>query len=786
MKRWQQVRRGRTPGFAGVAFLGICILWMLCATPGIAVDYYVSGSGDDGNSGTSPAAAWRSMAKVNGFQFAPGDVVHFECGGEWRGQLVPSSGSPQGPVTYTSYGDGPKPLLLGSVEKSEPGDWRPVGTNLWRTGPFPVDVGNIIFNNGQTCAVKVWTEAEVKGPQRFWFDRQQRTVLLCAEQNPAMLFDDIECALKNHIINEGGKSYVVYDGLHLAYGAAHGIGGGGTHHIVVRNCDLCFIGGGHQHSRKTPHGVRHVRYGNGIEFWSSAHDNLVEGCRVWDIYDAGLTNQGSGNNTQYNITYRNNVVWNCEYSFEYWNRPAESTTHDIYFEDNFCYNAGRGWSHAQRPWPAGVHLMFFSNSARTDRFFVRRNVFHGVEHSAMNVDAARWNGLDGLVLSDNTYCQPPDTVLARWGERSFTAAAFADYQQATQKDRDSHLVVLESLNLEPATVRLRIGVTRQLSAVAGYSSGKTVDVTPLVRFASSDVSVATVTRWGLVRAEGPGKAEVSATINGSAATAAVVVEPQERLLDRRADEHAAEHVAARAPDHAGGLPGGASPRVAKFDNEVGAVAQSAQRGHFRVEERGRVYEDQPIATSQGVEQAHEVHVACRRAVGGGESPAGEHAEPRKPRLSDGVGPGDITPQHVDQPMIGPYPKLARQSRISEIGVDGHDFLGQFVGKRNGERGDRRRLAFTVAAAGEQQRRGPGRRQLGEDIVGEARIRPLVRSGERTRPSGDAPVRLLGPRHATDLLRRDRPGDRTLGLLGENGRLARLSRLPRAERLCFPR
>lgn len=505
--------------------LTFCVVSLLGVLSANAAEYYVSNSGDDDNSGTAPTAAWQSIAKLNGFQFESGDIIHFQCGGQWRGQIVPCSGSPQGHVTYTSYGNGPKPLLLGSVEMNDPGDWKPVGANLWQTRPLPVDVGNIIFNNGQNCGIKMWERTDVDEPNEFCYDRQLKTVLLYAIENPAIRFDDIECALKHHIINQGGRSYVIYDGLHLAYGGAHGIGGGGTHHITVRNCDLCFIGGGHQHSRETAGGVRHVRYGNGIEFWASAHDNLVEHCRIWDIYDAGLTNQGSGRNAQVNITYRNNLVWNCEYSFEYWNRPAESVTRDIYFEDNLCFNAGQGWSHAQRPWPAGVHMMFFSNSAKTDRFFIRRNVFHGVENSAMNMDAARWNGLDGLVLTDNTYCQPPDTTLARWGDKSFAASAFADYQKATGKDRDSRLVTVESLAAEPAKTRLRAGATRQLRIVASYSSGKTVDVTPFVRFAVSDASVATVDRWGLVRAEKSGKTEVTATINGSMTTIPVIVEP---------------------------------------------------------------------------------------------------------------------------------------------------------------------------------------------------------------------------------------------------------------------
>lgn len=502
----------------------IGVMCLLCASPATAADYYVSRSGDDGRDGTTPATAWRSLAKVSAFGFAPGDVVHFRCGDQWRGQLVPCSGGPQGPVTYTSHGRGLKPRLLGSIEKNKPGDWRPVGTNLWQTGPFPADVGNIIFNNGQTCGAKVWTAADVNAPGKFWYDPKQRTVLLHAERNPALLFDDVECALKRHIITQSNRSYVVYDGLHLAYGAAHGVGGGNTHHITVRNCDLCFIGGGHQHTRKTPRGPRHVRYGNGIEFWNSAHDNLVEGCRIWDIYDAGLTNQGSGKNAQYNITYRHNLVWNCEYSFEYWNRPAESTTHDIHFEDNLCFGAGHGWSHAQRPWPAGVHLMFFTNSAETDRFVVRRNVFHGAEYAAIRIDPPRWNGLGGLTLRDNTYCQPPRDVLVKWGRKSFTADAWADYQKATGKDQDSRLVALESLALEPAELRLRAGAARPLRAVARYSSGKTIDVTPFVRFASSDGAVASVDRWGLVRGQKPAAAEITATLDESAAKARVVVQ----------------------------------------------------------------------------------------------------------------------------------------------------------------------------------------------------------------------------------------------------------------------
>lgn len=503
------------------------VLWLLVGMrPVLGAEYYVSSSGNDRNPGTSAAEAWNSLAKVNDFKFSPGDVIRFQCGGVWRGSLSPSSGSDAGHVTYTSFGEGKKPLLLGSLEKSSPSDWTRVGENLWSAGPFAVDVGSIIFNNGETCGFKVWKPVDLQQQNKFWYDQEDKVVKLYSARNPAEMYGDIECALKRHIINEGGKHYVIYDDLHLAYGAAHGIGGGGTHHIIVRNCDLSFIGGGHQFTKKTRTGQYPVRYGNGIEFWSSAHDNLVENCRIWDIYDAGLTNQGSSTNQQYNIVYRNNVIWNCEYSFEYWNRPETSTTHDIYFENNVCFNAGRGWSHGQ-PYDRGIHIMFFSNTAKTYNFYVRNNIFHRAESTAVVVShkANEWNGLDNLVLDNNVYYQPRDKQLAWWGHwrdgKSFSPQEFDAYKKATGKDASSRLVTLRRLVVEPGEMKLRVGDTQRLEVTGQYSDGVTIDVTRFSCHVSSDSTIASVDSEGTTKGLRPGKAQITITFEGLAATASV-------------------------------------------------------------------------------------------------------------------------------------------------------------------------------------------------------------------------------------------------------------------------
>ncbi|MBT5607797.1 MAG: hypothetical protein HOJ57_17795 [Lentisphaerae bacterium] len=515
---------------------------MACGSLQASQMYYVdSRTGSDRNDGASPARAWASLARVNRAALKAGDTVRFARGARWRGTLIPVSGEEGAPITYSAFGAGEKPLLLGSAAKSRPDDWVKEGENLWATAtptwhpgtriadlqrewwafhreqdadisptieetsegrvfiidcrqpgsrgnyiqgwgpkidwekvgdaeslllrfqakctvPFrlgnvrilrngspwtagatsnaaelpeigtewgdyeirlqirqhvdiprpniylgqvlpagatfcfrprelvtatcsqnaserlPVDAGNIIFDRGRACGWKRWKAEDLEAEFDYFYDGDSRRVYLYCDRNPAEKYGEIELALRRHIVSQSGKHDIVYDGLKLLYGAAHGFGGGSTVRITIRNCDLGYIGGGHQFTRENG---RQVRFGNAIEFWGACRDNLVEGCRIWEVYDAALTNQGRGpESIQENITYRNNVIWNCEYSFEYWNNPETARTRNIRFINNTCIDAGVVWSHAQRPDPNGSHLMFYSNRADTEGVEVKYNVFY--------------------------------------------------------------------------------------------------------------------------------------------------------------------------------------------------------------------------------------------------------------------------------------------------------------------------------------------------------------------------------------------------------------------------
>jgi len=339
-------------------------------------------------------------------------------------------------------------LPAGAVFSFQPVSWKWLPRDS--TAELSVDVGNIIFDSGKAVGVKKWTPEDLQQDGDYWYDGNMWQVKLYSTRNPAEVHPSVELALRRHIVDQGNKSYVIYEGLALHGGAAHGIAGGNTHHIVVRDCDIAWIGGGHQST--TPEG-KPVRFGNGIEFWENAHDNLVEGCRLWEVYDAALTNQGSADNVQSNLTYRDNVIWNCEYSFEYWNRGPESTTHNIRFEHNTCVNAGSGWGHKQRPYPNGRHLMFYFNSARTTGFYVGGNIFCDATDSCLRLEND-WTA--GLTMDYNCWWQRAG-VLVQFLKTPFLATQFAAFQEQTQMDAHSILAEPRFLSAEGLDFRLSAG-----------------------------------------------------------------------------------------------------------------------------------------------------------------------------------------------------------------------------------------------------------------------------------------------------------------------------------------
>ncbi len=372
----------------------------------MATDYFVSSAkGNDGHSGVSAAQAWKTLGRISKAGLKPGDRVLLERGGLWRETLKAQSGAPGKPIVFTSYGKGEKPLIQPSVEKSAPSDWTEVESGLWASPIDTKDVGLIVFNHGEKWGFKkIWNDPEatwkygwgnrvyntnrlvgVKKDLDFSYEPPFKRVVVKSVENPARRFRSIELLVAKHGVDESGCHDVIYDGLAVRYAGCHGFGGGSTRNIIIRNCDISWIGGALQFWGKDKSGRRTVpvRFGNGIEFWGNCASNLVERCRLWEIYDAALTNQGM-KDSETDIIWRDNVIWNSEYSFEYWNGKY---SRNVVFEHNTCIDAGYGWGNAQRPDPNGAHLMFYAHPCEQHGIVVRDNLF---------VNAKQWSARIGL------------------------------------------------------------------------------------------------------------------------------------------------------------------------------------------------------------------------------------------------------------------------------------------------------------------------------------------------------------------------------------------------------
>lgn len=97
--------------------LCMALLLTLMGGAAMATNYYIdSQTGKDGNAGTSPAKAWRSLEKVSATTFAPGDSILFRRGSVWAAYdaVRPQGSGVKGrPIVISAYGEGARPLIAG-------------------------------------------------------------------------------------------------------------------------------------------------------------------------------------------------------------------------------------------------------------------------------------------------------------------------------------------------------------------------------------------------------------------------------------------------------------------------------------------------------------------------------------------------------------------------------------------------------------------------------------------------------------------------------------------------
>lgn len=242
--------------------------------------YYVSNEGNDDNDGLSPATAWKTLEKVNGGSgnvkgakiLKAGDVVLFRRGDIFRGQLIAKKG-----VTYSTFGEGPKPVISLSPENgtgSQKWSLKDGSDNIWAFYKDITDCGALILNEStiaqKTCAYwngetyqKIGTDGsltnlDLQTLDNGWFfndidyedefstDKTGKLYLRCDEGNPGEVYTSIEFfACSKSSWNAGFATVYddsTVDNLCFRYGA-QGIGAHDANGATIQNCEIGWMGG---------------------------------------------------------------------------------------------------------------------------------------------------------------------------------------------------------------------------------------------------------------------------------------------------------------------------------------------------------------------------------------------------------------------------------------------------------------------------------------------------------------------------------------------------------------
>ena len=426
--------------------------------------YYISPFGNDDNDGLTPETAWKSVSKISGALFLkPGDAVLFERGGTYR---YVNAIKTVGGVTYSAYGSGAKPRLIGSLNASSESEWKETqypGVYEYTAEKLPStrDVGVIVFDNGAAWGVKhqnntpinvasngletidygtpvMKNAGELKYDLAFWHDHTSETLYLYSKDgNPAERFSSVEIVDYGHGMSGDGNN-VTIDNLDFFGFGSHGIGYSTTHGLTVQYCTFSFIGG----SLQAPT----VRFGNAVEIFGSGKDFTIHHCYADNVYDCCWTIQYQGDSKGVdmyfeNVDFYSNVCYYSNTGLEVWlyngandKTLAEFSIKNMRLHDNYTLYNGYGWSQ-QRP---NKNANNFYGATGGGIVYENCSVDNNVGlFTSCNVLLGRYIGSGAYNFNNNVYFQDPDHYMGGVSENPETGSTGTKdfkYDYATMKN----------------------------------------------------------------------------------------------------------------------------------------------------------------------------------------------------------------------------------------------------------------------------------------------------------------------------------------------------------------
>jgi len=227
----------------------LLLLLFLGAPLACASDYYVDCNyGSNGNSGTSPQQAWRTMLEVGISSFQPGDTINLRRDCTWNETLTPpSSGSSGSLIKIDSYGNGQPPHLTGYLPIAARW-WTQVGsTGVWSATLYSGTSGqaNVVqcgirgfycltqspsqlqyVRFGTTWGIAKGSQAALSQDRDFWYDSTNYILYVySASGNPASHYFTVAPIVLSGgtVLNVNGISWLEIQHLQIDWFDGYGV-----------------------------------------------------------------------------------------------------------------------------------------------------------------------------------------------------------------------------------------------------------------------------------------------------------------------------------------------------------------------------------------------------------------------------------------------------------------------------------------------------------------------------------------------------------------------------------
>jgi len=451
---------------AGNLLEGLIVLLSTSYIAHAGVTYHVDASrGADANSGTSAAAPWQTIDKVNRTTLNPGDTVLFTRGTIWHEELdIHDSGTLDQPITIADYGEGDKPLFEGG------GGLR---NGLHAYGQSYINVRNIAVVNGKygflfdggaahntldsvEASFSTYDGIGFQDPGAvgnmvfgstshdngrcgvfFWSGADNGTVTRGVYYNNAAKYGSgVGVAASSNATVSGVMSYSNYYGIKVDVGATN---------VLVRD------------------NTTYKNTSDGIDIDYAGAGIVVEKNTSYNNGEHGIDVEGStpGTIVRYNITHNNGNLYNGGIMLD------GSLSVQVYY--NLSYGETVGiWAYGANS-PAIYNNSVYSSTTcfaienGASRVTIENNIAAACGPISLHVAS---DSAGGLVSNYNDWSMNNAANL-QWGRRSYT---LAQWQEANLQD-------LASIDVDPEFVNPSLGDFRLKRSSPAIAQGRNVGLT---------------------------------------------------------------------------------------------------------------------------------------------------------------------------------------------------------------------------------------------------------------------------------------------------------------------